>query len=238
MQTLAREKVFELAANPAMSDEEVVRRVIDGEVALFEVLMRRHNQKVYRAVRALIRDEAEAEDAMQQAYLSAYTNLRQFAGAARFSTWLVRIAVNEALGRLRRRSRLVSIDEEVEAEVDEKGAVEQAFVQTDPEKRAISSQVAEVVQAAVDSLPEAYSVVFMLREVEGMDTATTAATLGVSEDVVKTRLSRARVMLRKRLDEKVGASFREAYQFLIPRCNAMVARVLAGTEAAGAVLRA
>ncbi len=229
LQSLAREAVFALARG-TLSDEEIRARILAGETALFEVLMRRHNQRVYRAVRALIRDEAEAEDAMQQAYLSAYLNLAQFAGAAKLSTWLVRIAVNEALARLRRRARFVTLDAVLDSEEPTR-ALAPAPPTENPEAHAMSNELSAIVQRAIDALPEAYGVVFMLREVEGMDTAETAEALGLSADVIKTRLSRARAMLRERLLEAVGPSVREAYLFPVPRCDRMVARVLAAIQA-------
>jgi RNA polymerase sigma-70 factor (ECF subfamily) len=206
----------------APSDAEVVRRVLAGERALFEILMRRHNQRLYRTIRAILRDEAEVEDAMQQAYVSAYAHLAQFAGDASFSTWLTRIAVNEALGRLRRRAPLASLDETPETQV-------MSFdpSRDDPELRVARREASELLEAAVDELPAGYRTVFMLREVEGLSTAETAAALGVSEDVVKVRLHRARGALREALFERVGGAAREAFPFYAPRCDRVVAGVMA-----------
>ena len=172
----------EAAAAPGPpSDEAVVARVLAGEVDLFEVLMRRHNPRVYRTIRAILRDEAEVEDAMQQTYLLAYSSLRGFAGASSFSTWLTRIAVNEALGRRRRGGRL-----EVVAEVPEGAA---SAVEED---RAAAREAIRLVEQAVDRLPDDYRSVFMLREVQRLSTADTAGSLGLSEDAVKVRLRRSR----------------------------------------------
>jgi RNA polymerase sigma-70 factor, ECF subfamily len=232
MQSLARENAFEMARRVTLTDEEIVARVVGGEVPLFEVLMRRHNQKVYRAVRSLLRDETEAEDAMQQTYLAAYLHLSRFEGASRFSTWLVRIAINEALGRLRRRHPTVALDEgAAEAELPRSApATDGRRASANPEERAMSSELSRLLEGALDAIPETYRVVFMLREVEGMDTAETAEALEVSEETVKTRLHRARAILRERLYETVGVSFSEAYAFLVPRCDRIVARVLAALE--------
>lgn len=207
-----------LAGSP--SDEAICRRVVSGETALFEVLMRRHNQRVYRAVRSLVRNEAEIEDVMQQAYLAAYAHLRQFSGAASFATWLVRIAVNEALGRLRRASRFVSVATDADA------AGLPAATEPDPEDRMASREMVRLLEAAVDELPETYRTVFMLREVVSMSTTETAEALSLSEDVVKTRLSRAKAIIRRQLYRAAGHQAPEAFVFLAPRCNRVVAAVL------------
>ena len=225
MALMAVAKLKELASNPQLSDEEVVRRVLQGDTPLFEVLMRRNNQRVYRAVRAILRQESEVEEAMQQAYVSAYANLGQFEGAARFSTWLVRIAVNEALGRLRRRSRLVVLDGQEDLEQDEIMSPRPPRPSS-PEENAMQRELVDLLESALDTLPEIYSLVFTLREVEGMDTAEVALALEVSEEVVKTRLHRARGMLRENLFSRVGPQAQEAFRFYAPRCDRVVAAVL------------
>ena len=204
------------------SDEEIIRSVLDGNTGLFELLMRRHNERVYRAVRAIVRDEREAEDVMQQAYVNAFTHLRQFHGAARFSTWLTRIAVNEGLARVRRRGRFEAFDDE-DSHVD-------VFLPhnpaDDPERQAFSGELRQLLEWAIDSLPNGTREVFMLRDVEGLSTLEVAECLDVSEDVVKTRLSRGRATLRRLLLERAGASAPEAFRFYRPRCDRVVARVL------------
>jgi RNA polymerase sigma-70 factor, ECF subfamily len=204
-----------------LPDAEVVRRVLAGEPALFEVLMRRYNQRVYRAIRSILRDDRDSEDAMQQAWLSAYSHLGQFEGAAAFSTWLTRIAINEALARARQKSRLTPVEHVPEEE--------QAMRSTahDPERRASDRQLGSMVEEAVDDLPDIYRSVFMLREVEGLSTADAAASLGVSDEVVKVRLHRARLALRDALYARAGSAAPEAFTFLGWRCNRMVAQVLA-----------
>src|SRR4051812_7288540 len=179
----------------ALSDQEVVARVIEGQTALFEVLMRRYNERIYRAARSIVRDEDEAEDVMQQAYVNAYAHLRQFDGRAKFSTWLTRIAIHEALARARKRGRYESVDFE-----EESSAVEHQSA-PDPEHRAFAGELRSLLESAIDELPDRLREVFMLREVDGLTTADTASCLGVSEDVVKTRLSRGRAALRRRLAE-------------------------------------
>jgi RNA polymerase sigma-70 factor, ECF subfamily len=212
------------AATLALSDEEVVRRVCAGEVALFEVLMRRHNQRVYRAARAILRDEAEAEDVMQQAYVNAYTHLGQFTGRARFSTWLLRIATYEALARVRRRSRITEIEAMTESG-DGGGILHDRG--PNPERQAFIGELRRTLEGGVDALPEAYRSVFVLRDVEGLSTAETAECLGLSEDVVKTRLVRARAQLRRQVSEQIGRSVRDLFTFEAPRCDRIVAAVLA-----------
>jgi RNA polymerase sigma-70 factor (ECF subfamily) len=220
---IAKNRVLELVQDGGLRDEQLVARVCAGDTALFEVLMRRHNQRVYRAVRAIIRDEAEAEEIMQQAYVSAFTHLNQFQGTARFSTWLVKIAVNEALARKRRGARLVALDG---------GADSEELMSTsgrppaDPERDASAREFALLIEGAVDELSDLYRTVFMLREVEGMGTADAADVLGVSEDVVKTRLHRAKALVREKLEARIGAGTSEAFPFHDSRCDRVVAGVL------------
>ena len=203
-------------------DEEIVRDVLAGNTALFELLMRRYNERVYRAARAILRDEREAEDVMQQAYVSAFTHLRQFKGQAQFSTWLTRIAINEALARVRRRGRYEPFDEDSNVET---------FMPwnpaPDPEKQAFTGEMRELLEWAIDTLPDGSREVFVLRDVEGLSTAEAAASLGVSEDVIKTRLSRARASLRRSLLQRTGAAAPEAFRFYRPRCDRIVAAVMA-----------
>ena len=206
----------------ALSDEQIVAQVLDGQTALFEVLMRRHNERIYRAARAILRDEREAEDVMQQAYVNAYTHLRQFDRRAAFSTWLTRIAVHESLARARRRGRYQQLDEDVVPEIA------MATQETpDPERQAMTRELAGFVESAVDRLPDGSREVFVMREVQGLDTAETAACLGISEDAVKTRLSRAKAALRRDLYEHAGLAASTAFQFHQSRCDRIVAAVFA-----------
>lgn len=209
------------AQSASLSDGDVVRRVREGDTALFEVLMRRHDQRVYRTIRSILRDEGEVEDAMQQAWLQAYLHLGTFEGTAAFSTWLVRIAANEALQRLRRRTRLAPVAEPDREETMDEGS-------DDPEERAAAREAVRMLERAVDRLPEHYRTVFMLREVEGLSTAETAAALDIGEEAAKVRLHRARALLRDALAEMVGRTAGEAFRFLAPRCNRVVEAVMAG----------
>jgi RNA polymerase sigma-70 factor, ECF subfamily len=206
----------------ALSDEDVVRRVTAGEGALFEILMRRYNQRLYRVARSIVRDDAEAEDVMQQAYLNAFAHLGQFAGRAKFSTWLTRIAVYEALARRRRRRGLPEIDSMPDHDDGGGGLTSSAL---DPEQVAITAELRSVLEASIDSIPEMYRTVFVLREVEGLSTAEAADCLESSEDVVKTRLHRAKALLRRELLARAGTGARLAFTFHAVRCDRVVAAV-------------
>lgn len=199
-----------------MTDAEIVRRVLEGETALFELIMRRYNQRVYRAVRAIVRDESETEDVMQQAYVNAYTHLRQFEQRSAFSTWLTRIAINEALARIRPRGLHMVPDADM-PEVESPSP--------NPEEAAMTSEIKEVMESEISALPDSYRSVFMLREVEGLSTIETAECLNLSEDVVKTRLHRARAMLRENIYKR--ANFGSTFTFGHGRCDRIVAAVMA-----------
>ena len=208
----------------ALPDEEVVRLVRGGEHALFEILMRRYNQRLYRVARSIVRDEAEAEDVMQQAYVNAYAHLHQFAGRARFSTWLTRIAVHEALARVRHRNRKREID------MPETDDAHLASGQPSPEREAFAGELRRLLESALDALPRESRLVFVMREVEGLSTAEAAESLGVSEDVVKTRLHRTRTQLRKELLDRAGLVRRDAFAFEATRCDRVVAAVFGRLE--------
>ena len=206
----------------ALTDEEIVGRVLAGETALFELLMRRYNQRIFRVTRAIVRDDGEAEDVTQDAYVRAFEHLDQFAGRARFSTWLTRIAVHEASARLRRRGRQIDIEESMPT---------LASAAAGPEQRAADHELGRVIEDALDALPEVYGSVFMLREVEGLSTAETAACLDINAETVKTRLHRARALLRNHITARVGAAARAAFPFAGPRCDRTVAAVMARVSA-------
>lgn len=206
-----------------LPDEQVVEQILAGQTALFELLMRRHNERLYRAARAILRDDGEAEDVMQQAYVNAYAHLRQFDARSSFATWLTRIAVNEAITRGRRRGRYQPIgDSETTIR-----SVSQMRTPDDPEKAAYAREMHSLLETAFDALPDGYRDVFMLRDVEGLSTAETAACLDISEDAAKSRLSRARAMLRQTLFDRLGEAARTSFTFERPRCDRLVAAVLA-----------
>jgi RNA polymerase sigma-70 factor (ECF subfamily) len=206
-----------------MTDEEVVERVKAGETALFEVIMRRYNQRLYRVTRSILGNDGEAEDVTQDAYVRSYMHLDQFDGRAKFSTWLTKIGVHEALARLRHRRRLVEIDAASESMEDRMKLESRA---PSPEQEVLTHTMKIVLEAAIDRLPETYRSVFMLREVEGMSTAETAECLDLSEESVKVRLHRARSMMRKDIYAQTGAATVAAFQFMGARCDRMVSAVL------------
>jgi len=220
--------LFESSTVPAerseLSDEAVVQLVLAGNTAAFELLMRRYNERLYRAARAITHDDREAEDVMQQAYVNAYAHLRQFKGQAQFATWLTRITINEALARVRRRGRYEPFDEELP---NVEPFMSSSHSAPDPERQALTGELRALLESAIDHLPDGAREVFVLREVEGLSTAETAESLGVSEDAVKTRLSRARTALRHTLLDRVGATAPDAFRYYRPRCDRMVSRVLA-----------
>jgi len=201
-----------------LSDEAIVGKVLEGDLALFEILIRRHQTRVYRTVRAILKAESEVEDVMQQAYLSAYTHLGEFAGNATFSTWLLRIAINRALTRLRALGRASGFDENPEAEPV-------APEHEDPERQVEVQEVLAHLEAAVDDLPDIYRVVLVMREIDGLSTAETAESLSISEQTVKVRLHRARTQLRGDLAERIQARQQDLFQFAAPRCDGMVEAV-------------
>src|SRR5438093_9765514 len=208
--------------NAALSDEEVVKRVIAGEPALFEILMRRYNQRLFRVTRSIVTNDVEAEDIIQDAYVRAYEHLSQFEGRAKFSTWLTKIAIYEAYARVRRidyqKVDSISVLEGQGLEVRSKGR--------DPEEQIYDGELKMVLERAVDSLSDEYRSVFMLREIEGLSTAETAECLEISEENVKTRLHRARALLQREFYSAAGTTATTAFQFLGARCDRLVARVM------------
>src|SRR5215472_5976489 len=204
---------------PGTPDEALVDRVLGGDVQCFELLMRRNNTRLYRAIRSLVTDEDEVEELMQQAYVLAYTRLGQFGGGARFSTWLLRIGLNEALQRLRRDRRWPRVAPEV--------LEEEPSMTATPEQGLVRAQLNHLLEQLVDDLPDSHRSVFVLREIEQLSTAEVAEVLGITADNVKQRLSRAKAMLRNALEVRTGATLAELYPFEAPRCDRVVAGVLA-----------
>ena len=201
-----------------LPDTQLVRRVLAGEAALFEVLVHRYSQRVYRAARAILRDDAEAADVVQETWVRAYRKLGQFAGRAKFSTWLTKIGVYEARARRHRSTTRT-------ARSREPGAPRELGNQPDggldPERTALVREVRAVMEAAIEGLPDHYRTVFVMRVVEEMSTADTAEILSLSQDVVKTRLRRARALLREKLRAAVGPVGREVFPFAGARCKRM-----------------
>jgi RNA polymerase sigma-70 factor, ECF subfamily len=187
----------------SITDEEAVRRILAGDKAAFELLMRRYNQRLFRIIRSIVPEDDEAEDAVQQAYVHAFQNLSQFAGNARFSTWLSKIAVNEALARRRRRQRVHVVDFSDPKNV----SLEPSMEDHQPEDRACLDELGAVLTRAIDELPEELRTVFTLRVIEETDAEETAECLGLSEANVKIRLHRARALLKEKIDKRIGLAF-------------------------------
>ena len=218
-------QVMELARAEEWTDEEIVKRVLDGNIVLFELLMRRHNQRIYRAVRSILRDDSETEDVMQETYVRAYEHLAQFEGRARFSTWLTRIAVNESIRRSVLRGRLDPLDIERPEREDETMSLLQQK-QPSPESNVSLSEMAAMLEKAITALPDRYRAVVVLRDLEEMSTGETAEALSLSESNVKVRLHRAHELLRDELMAMAGSASHLAFGFGASRCDRMVQTVL------------
>ena len=215
-------EIFERLKSESLTDEEVVNRVRAGETALYEVIMRRYNQRLYRVARAILHNDVEAEDVMQDAYVRAFTHLGQFAARAPFSSWLTRIAVNEALARRRSSNQHQEVDA---TEFDGEISMQDLYKSPDPERSASSAQLRGFLEQAVLDLPEQYRTVIMLRDIEEMSTAETAEALDLTIENVKIRLHRGHLMIRNWLFERIGAKAKEAFPFMGMRCDRVVQTV-------------
>src|SRR5438874_2261939 len=215
-------EIFERLKSESLTDEEVVSRVRAGETALYEVIMRRYNQRLYRIARAILHNDAEAEDVMQDAYVRAYTHLGQFAARSPFSSWLTRIAVNEALARRRSSKQQQEVDA---TEFDGEISMQNLYKSPDPEQTASSAQLRDLLEHTVLDLPEQYRTVVMLRDIEELSTAETADALDLTVENVKIRLHRGHEMIRNRLLERIGAKAKEAFPFMGIRCDRVVQTV-------------
>jgi RNA polymerase sigma-70 factor (ECF subfamily) len=202
------------------TDAEVVERILDGEPSLFAVLVRRHNQRLFRIVRAILRDDSEAEDVVQQAHVTAYRQLAQFRGDASYATWLSKIAVNDAYGRIRARKRNVVVS------LDDAGGDAIMSRSTTPEDDAYHRELGGLLERHIDELPDNLRVVFVMRDVQELDTAETASTLGLSEAAVRVRLHRARTALQARLTRALESAH-VAFRFDGARCDRITHDVLA-----------
>ena len=218
------------AAERPPDDAELARRIGQRDERAFETLMRAHNRLLYRLARSILKDDAEAEDAVQEAYLQAFRSIAKFRGEARLSTWLTRIVANEAFGRLRKHARRAAIvplrlddDETREAQADSEGPV----MMEQPDKAAFRNEMRHLLEARIDALPDAFRTVFMLRAVEDLSVEETAASLGIPESTVRTRFFRARSLLRESLARDVDRAYGDAFGFAGERCDRVVANVLA-----------
>lgn len=224
MLVMNNKDILEKMPSDGRTDEDIVERVKAGDTALFEIIMRRYNQRLYRVARSILHDDAESEDVMQDAYVRAYQHLDQFAGLAPFSAWLTRIAVHEALSRLRLRNRNLPLDDD-----DEEGGLRMNMAEPslDPEQNASRAELGHLLEEALLGLPAQFRTVVMLRDVEELSTAETAQVLDISEDNVKVRLHRGRAMARDWLYTRAGANARDAFPFMGERCDLVVRHVFA-----------
>lgn len=214
---------LEPAPSLPLSDEEIVRRVLAGETQLYELLMRRYNQRLYRAARAVVKNDAEAEDVMQDTHVRAYVHLDQFKSEAKFSSWIVRIAINESLARVRRSGRMTDL--ELVSELDPASMTNMPNPPS-PEQQAFSAELKQLLETSIEQLPLASRVAFVLRHVEGLSTAEAADCLEITEQALKTRVHRARTLLREELLDRVGAATTETFAFHASRCDRVVAAVM------------
>lgn len=215
-------------------DIELARRAAGGDQVAFEAIMRLHNRLLFRTARSILKSDADAEDALQDAYLRAWRALDGFRADAKLSTWLVRIVANEALGRLRRKHALViPLDAAMnmpETEVHEMLADD---ADREPDRKAMRAQLRKLIEGRIDLLPEAFRTVFMLRAVEEMSVEEVAVALGIPEATVRTRFFRARSLMREGLASEVDVTLGDAFAFDGARCDRIVGAVLAKAQSAG-----
>ena len=210
-----------------LTDAELARRVASGESAAFEALMRRHNRMLFRAARAILRDDAEAEDALQEAYLQAYRAIGTYRGEAKLSTWFARIVANEALMRLRKQARRAEIVPlQSGALLEAVDQIPDTDMDKTPERTAQRLEMRRLLEANIDALPDDYRAVFVLRAVEEMSVEETAAVLGIAPATVRSRLFRARSLLREALAAKIDLACEDAFAFAGERCDRIVANVM------------
>ncbi len=212
-----------------LSDAEFVRRIASGDHLAFEALMRKHNRVLYRTARAILRNDADAEDALQLAYLSAYRSIGGFRGESRLSTWLTRIVVNEAMMRVRHRGReamVVPLDSVSDEEGNIMTSEGIAVAGQRPELAAMRGQMRALIERKIDALPDAFRTVFVLRALEELSVEDTAASLHIPEATVRTRFFRARSLLRESLAREMDSAVEEAFAFAGDRCDRIVNGVL------------
>lgn len=208
-------------------DMALVRRALARDPDAFRAIIKTHNQRLYRIARGVVRNDAEAEDVLQETYMRAFSSLGAFRGEASLSTWLSRIAINEALGRLRKRKRIVAMPGNPEAQII-RFPLNQNDVNPgdDPERTMAQRQILGLVERATDRLPDVYRTVFVARVIEGLSIEETADLLGVKPETVKTRLHRARALVRKALDDEIGPVLLDAFPFAGRRCERLTQAVM------------
>jgi RNA polymerase sigma-70 factor, ECF subfamily len=214
------------AADKATPDAELVARIAAHDAHAFEILMRRHNQKLFRTARSIVRDDSEAQDVLQDAYLLAYRSIDGFRGEASVSTWLTRIVVNTAIARARQGSRRAQVISLHGGADDDTGEGMSANTSENPERSAMRAQTRQLLEKCVDALPDAFRTVFVLRALEEMSGEEVAACLGIAEATVRSRFFRARSLLREALLGEIDIAYEDAFSFDGARCDSIVAAVL------------
>ena len=209
---------------PADSDIELARRVARGDTRALELLMRRYNRVLFRTARAILRDDAWAEDALQEAYLRAYGAIGEFRGESKLSTWLIRIVANEALARRRKDARRAEV---MPIHGGDAAELETPMQEDGPQQMAERGEVRRMLEAKIDRLPDSYRAVFVLRALEELSVEETAAALGMPEATVRSRFFRARGELRDAISREIDVAFDQAFGFAGERCDRIVAQVLA-----------
>lgn len=225
------------ADHEGLGEAELVRLAQAGDGEAFRVIMQRGNQRLFRVARGVVRDDAEAEDVLQEAYVRAFAAIGGFRGEAGLMTWLTRIVLNEARGRLRKRRPMVGLDQIEAAQMDGAQVIPfpNAFGSASPEADAARAQIRGLIEHAVDDLPEAFRIVFIMRDIDECSIEETAANLDLKPETVKTRLHRARKLLREALDAKLASTMAEAFPFMGARCNRITEAVLARLAAEGRI---
>lgn len=201
-------------------NEELISRILNGEINLYQHIMRRYNQRLYRICMSIIHNDEEAEDVMQDAYMKAYEHLPMFEGKSKFSTWLIRILINESLLWIQRNKRKIDYQTNVGNEIKSSSITNEA---NGPAQQMMNNELRQILETAVAQLPQKYRVVFVMRELENMSTIETSECLGISAVNVKVRLNRAKEMLR---DSLLKSEYKELYSFHLSRCNRVVERVM------------
>ncbi|MBV6273703.1 RNA polymerase sigma factor [Alcaligenaceae bacterium CGII-47] len=215
------------------AEHELVVRVAAGDARAFEVLMRRYNRRLYRTARSILKDDSEAEDAVQEGYWKAYQAMSGFRADAQLSTWLTRIVINESLGRLRRnkrRAEVIQSTEDLSTEIKVARMETTANIDERPDQMAWRAEIRTLIEHKLDTLPDAYRTVFMLRAVEGMPAVEVAAALDIPEATVRSRFFRARRIMRDALSDEVAVHTPDAFSFAGLRCDHIVETVLARLE--------
>ncbi len=211
------------------AEDELVARARNRDEAAIRAIIRQNNQRLFRVVRAIVKDDSEAEDIVHETYIRAFTGLGKFRGDSRISTWLTRIAINEAYGRLRRRRPTVEFDSIDAAQIQDAEIIPfpSWAAQGDPERTMARHEINRILERAIDALPEAFRIVLVARLVEEMSIEETASLLGLRPETVKTRLHRARALLRADLERQVGPMLTAAFPFAGKRCARMADAVIA-----------